>query len=33
MSLFADDASTVDQKSTVSDDGTTYTAGEIATGP
>lgn len=32
-SLFADDASTVDQKSTVSDDGTTATRGEIATGP
>ena len=32
-SLFADDASTVDQKSTVSDDATTATKGEIATGP
>jgi hypothetical protein len=32
-SLFADDASTVDQKATVSDDGTTFTRGEIATGP
>lgn len=32
-SLYADDASTVDQKATVSDDGTTYTKGEIATGP
>jgi hypothetical protein len=30
--LFADDASTVDQKSTLSDDGTTFTFGEIATG-
>lgn len=33
FSLFADDATTVDQKSTVSDDGTTATVGEIATGP
>lgn len=33
LSLFADDAVTVDQKSAVSDDGTTYTRGEIATGP
>lgn len=33
LSLFADDASTVDQKSTISDDGTTATVGEIATGP
>jgi hypothetical protein len=32
-SLFADDASTVDQKATVSDDSTTFTKGEIATGP
>ena len=31
--LFADDAVTVDQKSTVSDDGTTATIGEIASGP
>jgi hypothetical protein len=31
--LYADDASTVDQKATVSDDGTTATKGEIATGP
>lgn len=31
--LFADDASTVDQKSTVSDDATTATKGEIAAGP
>lgn len=33
FSLFADDASTVDQKATVSDDGTTTTIGEVATGP
>lgn len=33
MSVYADDATTVDQKSTVSDDGTTYTRGEIASGP
>lgn len=33
FSLFADDASTVDQKATVSDDATTATRGEIATGP
>jgi hypothetical protein len=33
MSLYADDASTVDQKSTVSDDGTTFTRGEIGSGP
>lgn len=32
-SLFADDATTVDQKSTVSDNGTTFTRGEIASGP
>lgn len=32
-SLFADDGTTVDQKSTVSDDGTTFTSGEIVTGP
>lgn len=32
-SLFADDAATVDQKSTVSDDGTTATRGEVASGP
>lgn len=31
--LFADDATTVDQKSTTSDDGTTFTRGEFATGP
>jgi hypothetical protein len=30
--LFADDASTADQKSTVSDDGSTFTKGEMATG-
>ena len=33
FSLFADNTTTVDQKSTISDDATTYTAGEIATGP
>ena len=33
VSIFADDAATVDQKSTVSDDGTTFTRGEIGTGP
>ena len=33
MSVFADDTTTVDQKATVSDDGTTYTRGEIGTGP
>jgi hypothetical protein len=32
LSIFADDGSTVDHKSTVSDDGTTYTRGEMATG-
>lgn len=32
-SLFNDDAATVDQKATVSDDSTTATKGEIATGP
>lgn len=32
-SLFADDTTTVDQKSTCSDDATTYTRGEVATGP
>lgn len=31
-SLYADDASTVDQKATVSDDGTTFTRGELITG-
>jgi hypothetical protein len=33
MSLYADDATTVDQKATVSDDGTTYSRGELGTGP
>lgn len=33
FSLYADDATTVDQKVTVSDNGTTYDEGEIATGP
>lgn len=32
-SLFNDDAATVDHKATVSDDGTTTTIGEVATGP
>jgi hypothetical protein len=32
-SLYADDTTTVDQKATVADDGTTLTRGEIATGP
>jgi hypothetical protein len=32
-SLFNDDASTVDHKATVADDGTTLTRGEVATGP
>lgn len=32
-SLMADDGTTVDQKATVSDDATTYTRGEIASGP
>lgn len=31
--LYADDASTVDQKASVSDDGSTTTIGEVATGP
>lgn len=31
--LFNDDAATIDHKATVSDDGTTATKGEIATGP
>lgn len=31
--LYNDDASTVDHKATVSDDGTTFTRGEVATGP
>jgi len=33
FSLYADDAATVDQKATVSDDGANTTIGEIATGP
>jgi hypothetical protein len=33
VSIYADDAVTVDQKATVSDDGTTFTRGEIGTGP
>lgn len=33
LKIFADDAVTVDQKATVSDDGATYTRGEIASGP
>jgi hypothetical protein len=32
-SLYNDDASTVDHKATVSDNGTTYDKGEVATGP
>jgi hypothetical protein len=32
-SLYADDTTTVDQKATVSDDATTFTRAEIATGP
>lgn len=32
-SVFADDTTTVDQKATVSDDLTTFTRGEVATGP
>lgn len=32
-SLYNDDATTVDQKSTVSDNGTTYEHGEVTTGP
>lgn len=32
-SLYADDASTVDHKATISDDGTTTTIGEVASGP
>lgn len=32
-SLYADDASTVDQKASVSDNGTTFTRGEVVTGP
>ena len=33
LKVYADDATTVDQKSTVSDDATTYDRGEIGTGP
>ena len=33
LSIYDDAGSTVDQKATVSDDGTTYTRGEIGTGP
>lgn len=33
LSIYADDATTVDQKSTTTDDGTTYSRGEISTGP
>lgn len=33
LSLYGDDAATVDQKSTVSDNGTTYDRGELGTGP
>ena len=33
LSIYADDASTVDHKSTTTDDGTTYSRGEISTGP
>lgn len=33
LNIFNDDAATVDQKATVSDDGTTLTSGEIGTGP
>ena len=33
LSIYNDDAVTVDHKATVSDDATTYTRGEIATGP
>jgi hypothetical protein len=32
-SLYADDTTTVDQKASVSDDGTTFSRGELATGP
>jgi hypothetical protein len=32
-SLYNDDAATVDAKAAVSDDGTTLTKGEVATGP
>jgi hypothetical protein len=33
LSIYADDATTVDQKATTTDDGTTYSRGEISTGP
>jgi len=33
LAIFNDDNSTVDQKATVSDDGTTYTRDKIKTGP
>lgn len=33
LKVYADDGTTVDQKATISDDGTTYTRGEIGTGP
>jgi hypothetical protein len=33
LKIYADDGTTVDQKATVSDDATTYTRGEIGTGP
>ena len=33
LSVYNDDAVTVDQKATVSDNGTTFDRGEIATGP
>lgn len=33
LSVFDDAGTTVDQKATISDDGTTYTRGEIGTGP
>lgn len=33
MSVYADDGTTVDQKATVTDDGSTYTRGEITSGP
>lgn len=33
LKVYADDATTVDQKATVSDDATTYDRGEIGTGP
>ncbi len=33
IKMYNDDASTVDQKATISDDGTTYTRNELTTGP